>query len=106
MHAEMQIGDSRIMLAAEHPEMSAFGPKTLKASPVSLMLCVEDVDTRFNQAVAAGATVKRPLQDQFYGDRSGGVEDPFGHHWHIATHKEDVPPDELERRIAAMKPRG
>jgi PhnB protein len=107
MHAEIKIGNSILMLADEFPEMNHRGPKTLGGSPISIMLYVEDVDARFNQAVAAGAKVIRPLMDQFYGDRSGIVEDPFGHSWSIATHKEDVPPEEMERRAAAfMKKQG
>ena len=101
-HAELQIGDSRIMLADEHPEMGAKSPASFGGSPVGLMLYVEDVDARFNRAVAAGATVKKPLADQFYGDRSGTVSDPFGHQWTIATHKEDLSPEEIDRRMKAM----
>ena len=100
-HAELQVGDSRIMLADEFPEMGAKGPKTFGGSPVNLLLYVNDCDAVFARAVAAGATVKRPLKDQFYGDRSGTVEDPFGHSWTIATHTEDVPPDEMKRRAEA-----
>lgn len=100
-HAEIQIGDSRIMLADEFPEMGVKGPKTLGGSPVTIYLYVEDVDTLFRQALAAGGKEKRPLADQFYGDRSGSFEDPFGHTWWIATHKEDVPPDEMKRRAEA-----
>ena len=101
-HAELQIGDSRIMLADEHPEMDAKAPGSFGGSPVGLMLYVEDVDARFNRAVAAGAKVKKPLADQFYGDRSGTLTDPFGHQWTIATHKEDVSPEEMDRRMKAM----
>jgi PhnB protein len=97
-HAEIQIGNSRIMLADEFPEMGARGPKTIGGSPVNLMIYTEDVDTVFARAIAAGATEVRPVKDQFYGDRSGCLTDPFGHSWTIATHVEDVPPDELERR--------
>lgn len=100
-HAEIKIGDSTIMLADEHPEIGARGPRTIGGSPVTIHLYVEDVDTVFHRAVAAGAKVLRPLQNQFYGDRSGGVEDPFGHAWYIATHVEDVSPDELKKRAAA-----
>lgn len=101
-HAEMQIGTSRIMLADEHPEMLARAPETIGGSPVGLCLYVEDCDAVFQRAVAAGAKVVRPLQDQFYGDRSGTVTDPFGHQWTIATHREDVTPEEMKRRMAAM----
>ena len=106
MHAEIQIGDSRIMLADEFPEMNIRGPKALGGSPVSLMLYVQDVDDRFAQAVAAGASVKRPLADQFYGDRSGTLEDPFGHSWTIATHKEDLTMEQIEQRMAAQSQQG
>jgi PhnB protein len=106
-HAEIKIGNSPIMLADEFPEMGARGPQSLGGSPVGILLYVEDVDTRFSQAVAAGATVERPLKDQFYGDRSGTVVDPFGHKWTIATHKEDVSLDEMHKRMeAAMKQQG
>jgi PhnB protein len=101
-HAELKIGDSPIMLADEHPDMGYKGPQTLGGSPVSLMIYVEDVDTVFNRAVTAGATVKEALQDKFYGDRSGSVIDPFGHVWHLSTHKEDVSMDEMERRAKAQ----
>jgi PhnB protein len=101
-HAEIKIGDSTIMLADEFPEMGARGPESLGGSPVGILLYVADVDARFNQAVAAGATVERPLADQFYGDRSGTLKDPFGHKWTIATHKEDVPPEEMRRRHDAF----
>ena len=101
-HAEIKIGDSPIMLADEFPEMGARSPEALGGSPVSVLLYVQDVDAVFNQAVAAGAKVTRPVKDQFYGDRSGGVTDPFGHQWHIATHKEDVTPEEMKRRQEAF----
>ena len=98
-HAEIKIGDSPIMLADEAPEMGYKGPKTLGGSPISIMIYVDDVDTVFNQAIAAGGTEQRPLKDQFYGDRSGTLEDPFGHVWHVATHKEDVSPEQMEERM-------
>lgn len=101
-HAELQIGDSRIMLADEHPEMNAFAPPSPGGSGVGLCLYVPNVDEVFARAVDAGASVQRPVQDQFYGDRSGMVTDPFGHAWTIATHVEDVPPEELTRRMQAM----
>jgi len=102
-HAELQIGDSRFMLADEFPEMGARAPGTIGGSPVGLCLYVENCDAVFEKAVAAGATVERPLKDQFYGDRSGTVRDPFGHQWTISTHVEDVPPEELARRAAEME---
>ena len=100
-HAEIQIGDSAIMISDEFPEMGTVSPLTVGGSPTSLYVYVEDADATFNKAVAAGAKVKRPLTDQFYGDRVGGIEDPFGHTWWIATHKEDVSPEELQKRAAA-----
>lgn len=106
MHAEIQIGDSTIMLADEFPEMNALSPQAIGGSPILLLLYVEDVDAVVSQATAAGATVERPVQNQFYGDRAGTLTDPFGHRWTIATHIEDVPPEELERRMASMKPCG
>ena len=98
-HAEIKIGDSPIMLADEFPEMGHKSPQTLGGSPISIMIYVTDVDTVFNQAIAAGGKEQRPVKDQFYGDRSGTLEDPFGHVWHVATHKEDVSPEEMERRM-------
>jgi PhnB protein len=100
-HAEIKVGDSPVMLADEFPEMQIIGPQTLGGSPVILLIYVEDVDARFARAVAAGATVLRPVKDQFYGDRSGTLKDPFGHVWTLATHKEDVSPEEMTRRFAA-----
>lgn len=100
-HAEIKIGDSHIMLADEHPEMGARGPQTIGGSPVSLLLYVEDVDATVNRAVEAGAKLTRPVKDQFYGDRTGGLEDPFGHAWYVATHVEDVAPEEMRKRAAA-----
>lgn len=100
-HAELQIGESMIMLADEHPEMGIHGPKTIGGSPVTLHVYVEDADAAFERAVNAGATPLRPMENQFYGDRSGQFEDPFGHRWNVATHVEDVPQDEMEKRAAA-----
>jgi PhnB protein len=100
-HAEIKIGDSPIMLADEFPEMGYKSPKSLGGSPVSIMIYVDDVDTVFKQAVDAGGKEQRPIKDQFYGDRSGTLEDPFGHVWHVATHKEDISPEEMERRAKA-----
>src|SRR5689334_13015438 len=85
-HAELKIGDSHIMLADEHPQMGAIGPKTVGGTPVKLMVYLEDVDAAVERAVAAGATITRPVADQFYGDRTGGIDDPFGHSWYVATH--------------------
>jgi PhnB protein len=101
-HAEIEVGGSRIMLADEHPEIGALGPNRVGGSPISLHLYVEDVDAVVARAVVAGATLVRPVADQFYGDRVGGIDDPFGHRWFIATHKEDLTPDELHRRAAAQ----
>jgi len=101
-HAEIQIGDSRIMLADEFPEWDARSPKTIGGCPVSIMLYVEDVDAVVKRAVAAGATLFKPVADQFYGDRSGTITDPFGHKWTIATHIEDVSPEEMKKRAAAL----
>ena len=101
-HAEISIGGSRIMLADEHPDIQALSPKTIGGSPVSIHLYVDDVDAAVERAVAAGAKLIRPVADQFYGDRVGGVEDPFGYRWFIATHKEDLTMDEIRRRAAAQ----
>jgi PhnB protein len=101
-HAEISIGDSRIMLADEHPEIQALSPKTVGGSPVSIHLYVEDVDRAVERAVAVGAKLIRPVADQFYGDRVGGIEDPFGYRWFIATHKEGLRIEEIRRRAAAQ----
>ena len=98
-HAEIQIGDSRIMMADEVPEMGFQGPQALGGTAVSICLYVEDVDTLFQRALDAGAKQQRQVQDQFYGDRSGTLEDPFGHVWTIATHKEDLTPEEIGKRM-------
>ncbi len=100
-HAELEIGDSVIMLADESPDMDARGPKAVGGTPVSLHVYVEDVDRVFDRAIEAGAKALRPVEDRFYGDRSGGFEDPFGHRWDVATHVEDEPPSEMEKRAAA-----
>ncbi|HET9479537.1 MAG TPA: VOC family protein [Pyrinomonadaceae bacterium] len=105
-HAEIKIGDSPIMLSDEAPEMGFVSPKTLGGSPVGIMIYVEDVDTIFKQAIEAGGVEKKPVQDQFYGDRSGTLTDPFGHVWFVATHKEDVTPEEMDKRLAAAKAKG
>ncbi len=102
-HAELKIGDSKIMLADEYPEMKAQGPKAYGGSAVSIHLYLEDVDHVAKQAVAAGAKLVRPLENMFYGDRSGTLVDPFGHQWHISTHVEDVSEDEMQKRMAKMQ---
>jgi PhnB protein len=105
-HAEIKIGDGVVMLADESPEMGHKSPQTLGGTAITLMFYVPDVDAQFAKAVAAGGTVKQALKDQFYGDRSGTITDPFGHIWTIATHKEDVSPEEMQRRMAAMPSSG
>ena len=102
-HAEIKIGDSPVMLADEYPEMGYVSPKTLGGTPVSIMIYVADVDKIYRQAIDAGGVELKALQDQFYGDRSGTLTDPFGHVWTVATHKEDVSPEEMEKRMAAHK---
>jgi PhnB protein len=101
-HAELQIGDSVLMMADEHPQMGFVGPETIGGTPVSLMLYVADVDAVWSKAIAAGAKELRPVQNQFYGDRTGTLQDPFGHVWTVGTHVEDVSPEEMERRAAEM----
>jgi PhnB protein len=105
-HAELDLGDSVIMLADESPEMDARSPGTIGGSPVSLHVYVEDSDATFERALEAGAKSLQPVQDKFYGDRSGTFEDPFGHRWHVATHVEDVPEEEMESRAAAAMSAG
>jgi len=102
-HAELRIGGSVVMLADEFPEMDHVSPKTLGGTPVSLLLYVENADATFERAVSLGSKVIKPLQNQFYGDRSGFLEDPFGHRWSIATHIEDVSPEEMQRRMASAQ---
>ena len=99
-HAEIQIGDSIVMLADENPAWNAKAPQVGTPSPVQLMIYVDDVDATFAQALTAGGKETQPLKNQFYGDRSGSLTDPFGHSWTVATHIEDVPPEEMERRAA------
>ena len=99
-HAEIRIGDSFVMLSDEWPDYGKLGPKSRGGSTSGFMIYVEDADAAFERALAAGATEERPLEDQFYGDRSGTVVDPFGHSWTLATHVEDVSEDELQRRMA------
>jgi PhnB protein len=105
-HAELEIGDSVIMLADENPDMDVQSPKALGGTPLSLHVYVEDADGVFERAIQAGAKALRPVEDQFYGDRSGQFEDPFGHRWNVATHVEDVPPDEMAKRAAAAMAAG
>ena len=104
-HAEMQIGDSIIMLADENPHMGFKSPSSLGGAGMSLMLYVQDCDKIYSQAISAGGKVFRPVQDQFYGDRSGTFTDPFGHVWTISTHKEDLSMEEINKRAAAMMPK-
>jgi len=101
-HAELEIGDSMIMLADESPEMGNKSPQSVGGTPVTVHLYIEDVDEVVNRAVAAGATLKKPVQNQFYGDRSGTLVDPFGHMWHVSTHIEDMSAEEMQRRSEAL----
>ena len=101
-HAELQLGDSVIMLSDEFPEMGNVSPKSIGGSPVTIGVYVEDVDAVFERAIAQGATAERPVENQFYGDRSGLFVDPFGHRWSVSTHVEDVSPDEMAKRAAEM----
>jgi len=96
-HAELEIGDSKLMLADEFPQMNCLSPASIGGSPVGMFLYVEDVDQTFNQAVAQGAKVLDPVKDQFWGDRHGGIEDPFGHRWSISTHVKDLSLEEVKR---------
>ncbi len=100
-HAELELGDSMIMLGDQNTDVDVLGPRAIGGTPVMLHVYVEDVDDVFERAIAAGAQALRPVEDQFYGDRSGRFEDPFGHRWDVATHVEDVPPEEMEKRAAA-----
>lgn len=102
MHAEFQVGDSKIMMAGEYPDMGALSPRSIGGTPVSLCLYVENADKMFQSALDAGAAEKRPVQDQFYGDRSGTLEDPFGHTWTIATHIEDLTQEQVKQRFDEM----
>lgn len=101
-HAELNIGESVIMLADEFPDMGARGPKSVGGTPVTIHVYVEDVDATMDRAVKSGATVLRPVEDKFYGDRGGEFEDPFGHHWSIATHIEDLTPEQMQERMGQM----
>jgi PhnB protein len=105
-HAELDLGDSMIMLADESPDIDVRGPRAIGGTPISLHVYVEDADVVFDRAIQAGARVLRPIENQFYGDRSGQFEDPFGHRWNVATHIEDVPPDEMETRASAAMAAG
>ncbi len=101
-HAEVQIGDSHIMLSDEYPDRNIRSPKSIGGTPSSLMVYVPNVDKTFERAVSAGARQEEPVKDQFYGDRTGTLIDPYGHRWTLATHKEDVSPQEIERRIKSL----
>jgi uncharacterized glyoxalase superfamily protein PhnB len=103
MHASVKIGDSQVMLADEMPEWGSLGPKSLKGSPVTIHLYVDDVDAFVERAVKAGAKVTMPVADQFWGDRYGKLEDPFGHHWSVATHVRDVSMEEAQKAMRAME---
>ena len=105
-HAELEIGDSVIMLADANPDMDVRSPRSIGGTPIALHVYVDDVDSVFRQAMEAGAKQLRPVENQFYGDRSGQFEDPFGHRWNVATHVEDVPPDEMAKRAAAAMAAG
>jgi len=104
MHAMVRIGDSALMLVDEMPDFGAFGPKSLKGSPVTIHLYVKDADATVKQAVAAGAKVTMPLSDTFWGDRYGQLEDPFGHHWSVATHLQDLTDEQIRENMKSMKP--
>jgi PhnB protein len=101
-HAELELGDSMIMLGDENPDMDVRGPQAIGGTPMMIHVYVEDADGAFERAIRAGGKELRPVEDQFYGDRSGRFEDPFGHRWDVATHIEDVPPEEMQKRAAAM----
>jgi PhnB protein len=105
-HAELQLGDSVLMLADEMPDMGFLGPKSVGSTPVTISVYVEDVDATFDRAIRAGATERHPVEDRFYGDRSGQFEDPFGHRWNVATHIEDVAEDEMMRRAEQVMSQG
>lgn len=99
-HAELQLGDSVLMLADEYPDLGIRGPKTIGGTPVTMSVYVEDVDSVVDRAVKAGAKMLRPVEEKFYGDRAGQFEDPFGHRWSVATHVEDMSPEEMAKRAA------
>ncbi len=100
-HAEIQLGDSVVMLADEYPEMGYRSPRSIGGSPVGIHLYVQDVDAFVEQAVRNGAKVQRPVEDKFYGDRSGTLQDPYGHIWEVSTHKEDLTPEEINKRAGS-----
>lgn len=100
-HAELKLGDSVFMLSDEYPEMKCLSPKTIGGSPVSMYVYVDDVDSIFNKAISSGAKVLDPVKDQFWGDRQGRLEDPFGHLWSIATHKKDLSEEEMKKAAEA-----
>lgn len=101
-HAELAVGGALFMLADEYPDFGALSPASVGGTPVTMHLYVDDVDRTVERAVAAGATVLRPVKDEFYGDRTGMIADPFGHKWQLASHKEDVSPQEMQKRWSAM----
>ena len=103
-HAEIKIGDSPVMMADEHPEMGYRSPNSTGSTPVSLLIYTEDADKMFKAAISNGAKSLKPMANQFYGDRMGTLQDPFGHVWSIGTHIEDVSPEEMKRRMAEMQP--
>jgi PhnB protein len=105
-HTELVIGDSVVMMSDEHPEFGALSPQTVGGSPITLHVYASNVDTVIERAVAAGATLDRPVKNQFYGDRTGSITDPFGHRWYVATHVEDVSPEEMQKRMAAAMSQG
>jgi uncharacterized glyoxalase superfamily protein PhnB len=102
MHAEMKVGSSILMLSDENPERGALSPQTIGGTPVSIFIYTDDVDALFSRAVAAGATALAPPADMFWGDRFAQIADPYGHSWALATHKEDISPEEMQKRMAAM----
>ena len=101
-HAELTLGESVFMLADEYPEIGVRGPRSVGGTPVAIHVYVEDVDATFDRAIKAGATTLRPVENKFYGDRGGEFEDPFGHRWSIATHIEDLSPEEMQKRMEEM----
>jgi PhnB protein len=103
-HAEIRIGDSHVMLSDEWPDMGKLSPKSRGGATSGLMIYLPDVDAAYRRALEAGAEAERPPEDQFWGDRMGSVKDPFGHSWTLSTHVEDVSPEEMQRRMAAMEP--